>query len=120
MPELIEFKSYNNSLELKLEFLSQIIKNKKLIPIYLNGKKFFFWVYRDKIFYLSEYQLCIVISLLSFFITIGLKKLLRQLKLKKKTINLLTRLRGGQDETGILRYWWFLVVLALILFAFND
>ncbi len=60
------------------------IKKNQFISLYKNGKKYFFFVAGGRIYYLSETTLGFIIFTISFFGTVGVRKLFKKYKLSKK------------------------------------
>lgn len=110
MNHIIKFT--NNSyffedLSENFEYLYQIIKNKRWISLYYEGKKFFIFAAKGRLFYISEFYLCLLLSLVAYLGVIGIRKLIKRFKVRKKVINLITKLRGGEpiiDTSEILHY----------------
>lgn len=106
-------KSTTNFYENSLYDLYQIIKSKKWVSIYLNGKKYFVFACKGRIFYLSEFLLSLILCSLVFLGIVGIRKIIKRLKLKNKVVGLIKKLLGGTyseslmeliDETEILHY----------------
>ena len=60
------------------------IKTQKLVSFYVNGKKYFLFAFKGKIFTLSEFQLTFVICFITASSVIALRKLAKRYQLKKK------------------------------------
>lgn len=63
MNQIIKFTT--NSYENSLDDLYEIIKSKKWVSVYLNGKKYFIFACKGRIFYLSEFLLSLILCSLS-------------------------------------------------------
>jgi hypothetical protein len=105
-------KFYSNFSESEDFFsdLYELIRNNKWISIYFNGQKYFFFAWKGKILHLSEFHLSLILSTVAFVGTIGVRKLSKRIKLRKKMFRLIKKMRGGQsalelvDENDILHY----------------
>ena len=113
MNDLIKFtrNSYKNENDDTLWYeIYEWIKTKKyisILPLKTNRKKYFLFVFKGRILYLSEFSLCLILCSLTLIGVIGIRKLVKRLKLKKKIRKLINRIRAGAnlvDENDILHY----------------
>lgn len=87
--------------------LYQIIQAEKLISFYRDGRKYFVFLYHGRIYYISEFKLAMILSSITFISIIIFRELAERFQLKKKTINLINRIRGGEniiDVSEIITY----------------
>lgn len=87
--------------------LYKILKTKRWISIYFNGKKYFFFIWKGRICYLSEFSLCLILCSLVFIGILVIRKGIKRYKLKKRVVSLIKNVRGGQqiiDPNEILHY----------------
>jgi len=93
--DIINFtlKSYGNS----FHDLIQIIKTKKSIPLYVNGTRYFLFVWKGRICYISEFTLCLILCSSVFLVIVAIRKLIKRFKLKKKVGTLIKKFRGGSQ-----------------------
>ena len=80
----------NNVYEDALDDLLKLIAKKKFISFYVNGKRYFLFIFRGQVCHISEYSFCLIIAIAGFFGTLAVKKLIQHSKLKKKFEMLLT------------------------------
>ena len=76
----------------------EFIKNHQWVSIYINGKKYFYFAWRGKVFQLSELQLSLFLSLVVYYLTITIRKGCKRIKLGERTVRLIQRIRGGENE----------------------
>lgn len=100
MPQLVKFteNKTNNTLWYKMY---QLVKSKRYISLYSEGKKYFLFAFKGRIFCFSEFSLCLILCSLSFIGTIGIRKLIKRFKMKKKFKKLLTSIRAGGDSLDL-------------------
>lgn len=87
----------NNVYEDALDDLLKLIAKKKFISFYVNGKRYFLFIFRGQVCHISEYSFCLIIAIAGFFGTLAVKKLIQHSKLKKKVRNVINELRGGSQ-----------------------
>jgi hypothetical protein len=90
--------------------LTVILKHKRWLLVDFSGKRYVFFLFNNKIYCVSEFMVCLILSSLSYFGVIGFRLIIEKLKLKQKTkklfqaskiktIRLVKTLRGGSDGT---------------------
>ena len=83
MPNLITSFEVNG-VELSSELLYSFIRSEKYISYYSNGKKYFLFLFRNKIVCLSEWMVALILCSLTFISIVGTRKLIKKFKLRKK------------------------------------
>jgi hypothetical protein len=82
--------------------LYQYLKKNKLVSVYFNGQKYFFFALKGRIFHLSELQLSLILSTITFMSIIGIRKVFKKIKFRKKILNLVKAIRGGNSSNSII------------------
>ena len=79
--------SYNPFLDSYSEItynLVEALRHRRYIPVYFGEKKFFFFMLRGKLQYISELNLSLILGMGSYLGTLFIRYLIRRYKFKKK------------------------------------
>ena len=88
--------SYNPFLDSYSEItynLVEALRHRRYIPVYFGEKKFFFFMLRGKLQYISELNLSLILGMGSYLGTLFIRYLIRRYKFKKKIKDFILRLK---------------------------
>lgn len=95
-------KIQSNFSEDSFDQFYELIQTNKWISIYVNGQKYFIIFWKGKFFYLSEFYFSLILCVLVYMGILGIRKLCKRFKVRKKMVRLLKKLRGGSNPNSIL------------------
>lgn len=98
-----------NSTYISWRTLYDLIRSKRYLSFYSDGKRYFLFAFRNKILCLSEWKLCLILCSLTFLGIVGIRKIIKKFRLGKKMRSVIekVRVRGLSnlvDDKDILHY----------------
>ena len=78
--------------EVTVKFI-EILRHRRYLPVYIGEKKFFFFMIRGKLQYISELNLSLILGFGSYTSGLLIRYLIRRYKFKKKIKNFILRLK---------------------------
>jgi len=99
--EIQKFNNFSDTMDFNADFyFYEIFLKKRWIPFYYNRRRYFMFLYRGKVSYLSEFTISLILCSVVFISTIGIRKLVQRFKLKRKINRLIKKLRAGSTSLG--------------------
>lgn len=115
MNKLVQSSNFSFFEDPSFSKLYEFIKKHQWMSIYINGKRYFYFAWRGKVFQLTELQFSLFLSVVVYFLIITIRKGCKRIKLGERTVRLIQKIRGGEisnsnsimelvDENDVLRY----------------